>query len=233
MIQESDRRIKQNIVDLSGCIAKIQATRPRRFQMIDDPGITRPGFIAQEFITPFPDNVLVNGDDGIVPLAGRAPWAVDDDVLEPWFAGAIIELKALIDALPAPAALGTRVAATLADVNAAGSGSSKTVGTLTIPTAGKWMVCLKSAVTPNGLTLTMTQTSISISTVTNTDNVRNLVRDYYTLIGANIRYISPNPMFIQTAGAQDVYAILSCNYTGTAPNTVASASEFYAVQVGY
>lgn len=101
MKKESDRRIKQNIEDLAGCIAKIEATRPRSFQFIDDPNSTLPGFIAQEFIVPFPNNVLVNGDDGIVPLGSNFPWKIDDEVLTPWLAGAIIELKALIDALSA------------------------------------------------------------------------------------------------------------------------------------
>lgn len=231
-MQKSDRRIKQNIVDLTGCIAKIQATRPRNFQFIDDPTITVPGFIAQEFITPFPDNVLVNGDNGIVPLGSNYPWQIDDEVLKPWLTGAIIELKTLIDAIPSTVNFGQRVLATLSDVTAAASGTAKTIGTLTIPSAGKWQVYLKAAVTPNGLTLTMTQTTISISTVTNTDNTKNMVRDYYALVGGNVRHISPNPFWIQTAGSQDIYAVLNTTYTGTAPNTVAANSEFYAVQVG-
>lgn len=253
-MKDSDRRLKQDIVNLPNCLSKLVSLTPRQFRLIDSPADLLAGFIAQEYVTVFPEYTLVNGDDGEVELGTNFPWQVDWEFLTPYMVGAIKELKATNDsqtslistaqsnittlqsavaAIPSVASLGTRIDATLANVDAAATTVAKTVGTVSITGAGKWMVYAKIAVDPKTV-LTLTQTSISISTTTNAHNVKPMVRDYFTSIGGNERHIASNPFHITTVGAQDVYVVLSVVYTtlGAVPATIAASSEFYAVKVG-
>lgn len=92
----SDRRFKYNIIDLPSPLTKVLSTRPRQFERVNEPGVTRYGFIAQEFILSFPDCVYTNGDDGEVPLDGAYPWSLNFAASMPYLFGATIELNTLV-----------------------------------------------------------------------------------------------------------------------------------------
>lgn len=64
----SDYRLKENIVDLTGAIARVKQLQPKRFNFIADPGATQDGFIAHEAATVLP--WAVNGTHNQVQLWG-------------------------------------------------------------------------------------------------------------------------------------------------------------------
>ena len=47
----SDYRRKENIIDLTGAIARLKTLLPKRFNFIDEPSVTRDGFLAHEVTT--------------------------------------------------------------------------------------------------------------------------------------------------------------------------------------
>ena len=98
----SDARLKTDIKDLAGCLAKIKALRPVEFHWqgnSDD--FKDQGFVAQEFYRIFPDWTM-NTDDGIKGISTQQPWQIDTSVLLPNLVGAIIELSAILDAIINP-----------------------------------------------------------------------------------------------------------------------------------
>jgi len=95
----SDRRIKENIENISGALAKINAVRPVTFSLKDNPGIEIGGFVAQEFWQVFPSAVTRTDDgEGIDLPAGTDPWTMSEACLTPYLVKAIQELKAELDA---------------------------------------------------------------------------------------------------------------------------------------
>ena len=47
----SDYRRKENVIDLTGAIARLKTLLPKRFNFIDEPSVTRDGFLAHEVTT--------------------------------------------------------------------------------------------------------------------------------------------------------------------------------------
>ena len=47
----SDYRRKENVIDLTGAIARLKTLLPKRFNFIDEPSVTRDGFLAHEITT--------------------------------------------------------------------------------------------------------------------------------------------------------------------------------------
>lgn len=96
----SDYRLKENIIDLGGCISKVQNLKPKQFNFISDPDETRIGFIAHEVEEIVPQ--AVSGEKDAIREDGTPKYqALDHSMLVPLLVGAIKELKAEIDSLKA------------------------------------------------------------------------------------------------------------------------------------
>ena len=88
----SDARLKENVSDLDGQLAKIMALKPRTFDFINGPkGCT--GFIAQEMEEIYPD-AIGETPDGYKTIGGVS-------VMEARLIKAIQELSAKVAALEA------------------------------------------------------------------------------------------------------------------------------------
>ena len=105
----SDRRIKQDIADLTGAIDKIKELKPRTFKFKEDPSRgTFVGFIAQELYDIFPTWVTKT-DDGTgdtVPTEKNEldkdedqPWTIGTDALQFYLVGALKEAITKIETL--------------------------------------------------------------------------------------------------------------------------------------
>lgn len=90
--EHSDARVKENVLSIPNCLAKITALRPVQYNFIGSP-TTEYGYIAQEFINQFPQWTFTNGDNGTDPLGSNPPWQVYKDDLPPHVVGAIKELN--------------------------------------------------------------------------------------------------------------------------------------------
>jgi hypothetical protein len=91
----SDRRLKENIVDLPTQINNIMALRPVEFDYIEsEGGGHQTGFIAQEMQEVYPDAVGERAPDGMLTVTG---WSKTEARL----VKAIQELKAEVDSLRA------------------------------------------------------------------------------------------------------------------------------------
>ena len=91
----SDRRLKENIVDLPSQLSKIMALRPVEFDYIEsEGGGHQTGFIAQEIQEVYPDTVSERVPDGMLTVTG---WSKTEARL----VKAIQELKAEFDAYKA------------------------------------------------------------------------------------------------------------------------------------
>jgi hypothetical protein len=87
----SDRRLKENIVDLPSQLSKIMALRPVEFDYIEsEGGGHQTGFIAQEIQEVYPDTVSERAPDGMLTVTG---WSKTEARL----VKAIQELKASLD----------------------------------------------------------------------------------------------------------------------------------------
>ena len=87
----SDRRLKENIVDLPSQLANIMALRPVEFDYIESMGGGHQlGFIAQEVQEVYPD-VVGEGSDGMLTLA-------DMNKNDARLIKAIQEIKTIMDA---------------------------------------------------------------------------------------------------------------------------------------
>jgi len=94
----SDYRLKENVVDMTGAIERIQQLKPKRFNFISNTEKTVDGFIAHEVQNIIPEAVLGEKDavdeDGNPELQG-----IDQSKIVPLLVGAIKELKAEIENL--------------------------------------------------------------------------------------------------------------------------------------
>lgn len=99
----SDRRIKKDIVPMSGTLAKICALNPVTYKLREiGNDASGYGFIAQEFAEVFP-SAVTKTDDGLGDTLpeGTAPWTMGEAIVIPYLVAAIKELKAEFDAYKA------------------------------------------------------------------------------------------------------------------------------------
>lgn len=87
----SDRRLKQNIVDLTDQGAVIDAMQPREFEFKAQPGVRVKGFIAQELQPVAPEAVTEGAEE--------QPWSVDYSKLVPLLVKEVQSLRARVAAL--------------------------------------------------------------------------------------------------------------------------------------
>lgn len=100
----SDYRLKENVVQLTGAAARVQALKPSRFNFIADPNRTVDGFIAHEAAEVVPE--AVNGEKDAVDADGKPIYqGIDQSKLVPLLTAALQE------ALTDIASLKARVAA--------------------------------------------------------------------------------------------------------------------------
>ena len=94
----SDHRLKENVTDMTGAIARVKALTPKRFNFIADADTTVDGFIAHEAQTVVPEAVTGThnevDDDGNAVMQG-----IDQAKLVPLLTGALQEAIAKIETL--------------------------------------------------------------------------------------------------------------------------------------
>ena len=96
----SDHRLKENVADMTGAIARVKQLAPKRFNFIIDAETTVDGFLAHEAQTVVPEAVTGThnevDDDGNAVMQG-----IDQSKLVPLLTGALQEAIAKIEALEA------------------------------------------------------------------------------------------------------------------------------------
>lgn len=98
----SDRRIKQDITDLTGALDKVNSLQPRKFHLKRNPsGPLLTDFIAQEFNDVFPEQVGKPDDGTGDTVDDEHTWTMSHDGLVVYLVGAVKELKAQHDAIAA------------------------------------------------------------------------------------------------------------------------------------
>jgi hypothetical protein len=96
----SDYRLKENIIPLTGAVAKVMALKPSTFNFIEFPEQTINGFIAHEVAEVEP--IAVTGQKDAVDEEGKQLYqSVDPAKLVPLLTAAFQELKAEFDAYKA------------------------------------------------------------------------------------------------------------------------------------
>lgn len=114
----SDYRLKENVVEMTGALDRVDALKPSRFNFIADPNKTVDGFLAHEVAEVVPEAIsgekdaveeyeatpAVLDEDGNVieeAVMGTRPvyQGIDQSKLVPLLVGAIQELRAEIEAL--------------------------------------------------------------------------------------------------------------------------------------
>jgi len=96
----SDHRIKENVADMTGAIARVKALAPKRFNFIADADTTVDGFLAHEAQAVVPE--AVTGTKNEVDEDGNAVMqGIDQSKLVPLLTGALKEAVAKIEALEA------------------------------------------------------------------------------------------------------------------------------------
>jgi hypothetical protein len=94
----SDYRLKENVVDLSGAIARVKQLAPKRFNFIIEPGTTVDGFLAHEAQTVVPEAVV--GTHNEVDDNGDPVYqGIDPSKLIPLLTAALKEAIAKIETL--------------------------------------------------------------------------------------------------------------------------------------
>lgn len=94
----SDYRLKENVVDMTGAIERIEQLKPKRFNFISNAEKTVDGFIAHEVQNIIPEAVL--GEKDAVDEDGNPEFqGIDQSKIVPLLVGAIKELKAEIENL--------------------------------------------------------------------------------------------------------------------------------------
>ena len=94
----SDYRLKENVVDLTGALEKIEQLQPKRFNFISNAETTVDGFIAHEIQSVIPEAVF--GEKDAVDDEGNPDYqGIDQSKIVPLLVGAIKELKAEIETL--------------------------------------------------------------------------------------------------------------------------------------
>ena len=96
----SDHRLKENVADMTGAIARVKQLAPKRFNFIADDTVTVDGFLAHEAQAVVPEAVSGTynevDDDGNAVMQG-----IDQSKLVPLLTGALQEAIAKIEALEA------------------------------------------------------------------------------------------------------------------------------------
>ena len=96
----SDHRLKENVADMTGAIARVKQLAPKRFNFIADADTTVDGFLAHEAQAVVPEAVSGThnevDDDGNAVMQG-----IDQSKLVPLLTGALREAIAKIEALEA------------------------------------------------------------------------------------------------------------------------------------
>jgi len=94
----SDARLKENVADMTGAIARVKALAPKRFNFITDPNITVDGFLAHEAQTVVPEAV-VGTENGVDDDGNPMYQAMDTSRLVPLLTAALKESIAKIETL--------------------------------------------------------------------------------------------------------------------------------------
>ena len=94
----SDYRLKENVVDMTGALDRVEQLQPKRFNFISDTETTVDGFIAHEVQSVIPE--AITGEKDAVDDEGNAEYqGIDQSKIVPLLVGAIKELKAEIETL--------------------------------------------------------------------------------------------------------------------------------------
>lgn len=94
----SDYRLKENVVDMTGALDRVEQLQPKRFNFIQDPEITFDGFLAHEVQSIIPE--AITGEKDAVDDEGNPEYqGIDQSKIVPLLVGAIKELKAEIETL--------------------------------------------------------------------------------------------------------------------------------------
>jgi hypothetical protein len=94
----SDYRLKENVVDMTGALDRVEQLQPKRFNFISNAETTVDGFIAHEIKSVIPEAVF--GEKDAVDDEGNPDYqGIDQSKIVPLLVGAIKELKAEIETL--------------------------------------------------------------------------------------------------------------------------------------
>jgi hypothetical protein len=94
----SDYRLKENVVDMTGALDRVDQLEPKRFNFISDTETTVDGFIAHEVQGVIPE--AVTGEKDAVDDEGNPEYqGIDQSKIVPLLVGAIKELKSEIETL--------------------------------------------------------------------------------------------------------------------------------------
>ena len=94
----SDYRLKENVVELTNALDRVDQLKPSRFNFISDGGRTIDGFLAHEVQDIVPEAIVGTKDE--VDEAGNPKYqSIDQSKLVPLLVGAIKELKVEIEQL--------------------------------------------------------------------------------------------------------------------------------------
>jgi hypothetical protein len=94
----SDYRLKENVVEMTGALDRVDALKPSRFNFIADPEKTVDGFLAHEVAEVVPE--AVTGEKDAVDEEGNPIYqGIDQSKIVPLLVGAIKELRAEIETL--------------------------------------------------------------------------------------------------------------------------------------
>lgn len=94
----SDYRLKENVVEMTGALDRVDALKPSRFNFIADPEKTVDGFLAHEVQAIVPE--AVTGEKDAVDEEGNPIYqGIDQSKIVPLLVGAIKELSAKVAAL--------------------------------------------------------------------------------------------------------------------------------------
>jgi len=92
----SDYRLKENVIEITGALERVNALKPSRFNFVADPDKTVDGFLAHEVQGIVPE--AITGDkDGIDENGNPVYQKIDQSKLVPLLTAAIQELKGIVD----------------------------------------------------------------------------------------------------------------------------------------
>lgn len=96
----SDYRLKENVVEMTGALDRVDALKPSRFNFIADPETTVDGFLAHEVAEVVPE--AITGEKDAVDEEGNPIYqGIDQSKLTPLLTAALKEAHALIKSLEA------------------------------------------------------------------------------------------------------------------------------------
>jgi hypothetical protein len=97
-VTSSDYRLKENVVELTGALDRVDQLNPSRFNFIADADTTVDGFLAHEVADVVPE--AISGEKDAVDEEGNPIYqGIDQSKLVPLLVGAIQELRAEIEQL--------------------------------------------------------------------------------------------------------------------------------------